>query len=232
VTIPTVDLWRSDLDSDTSVLDAYWRCLDGDEQARAGRFHFERDRTRFIAARGTLRHILGQYLAQEPERLRLGYGAEGKPHLQDQRDLHFNLSHAGNLLLVAVSQNRPVGVDIERVPSEATVAEVSPRVCSPSERAALWPLLSQARCEAFAEIWARKEAYIKAEGRGLGLELTRIDVSSSRRRVLLQDQLSGAWSVCSRWTLRSLPVVSGYAAAVVGEGEGWRLAAFEWPAPA
>lgn len=227
--ITTVDVWRSDLELDQSALDRLWPCLDHEEQGRAARFYFEADRTRFIASRATLRHILGQYLGQEPERVRLGYAAEGKPHLLDQRDLHFNLSHAGSLLLVAVSRSRQVGVDVERVPSEALVAEVSERVFSPPELAALGQLLGPARCERFAEFWTRKEAYIKADGRGMALELTRIDVSGSQRRVLLQDAQTGGWAASSRWTLRTIAVDPGYAAAVVGEGEGWRLTCFEWP---
>ena len=225
----TVDVWRSELTPDETGLDHLWACLDHDEQARAARFHFEADRARFIGSRATLRHILGHYLELEPARVRLGYSAEGKPYLLNQRDLHFNLSHAASLLLVAVSRGRQVGVDVERVPSEAVVAEVSERVFSPPELAVLRQLLRQARCERFAEFWTRKEAYIKADGRGMSLELTRIDVSASQRQVLLQDQQSGGWAAASRWTLRTIAVDPGYAAAVVGEGKGWRLACFEWP---
>lgn len=215
--ITTVDVWRSDLELDQSALDRLWPCLDHEEQGRAARFYFEADRTRFIASRATLRHILGQYLGQEPERVRLGYAAEGKPHLLDQRDLHFNLSHAGSLLLVAVSRSRQVGVDVERVPSEALVAEVSERVFSPPELAALGQLLGPARCERFAEFWTRKEAYIKARGTGLSLPLDsfRVGFGPGMSPSILSAR--GEPDAAVRWALFDLQPFPEFAGALVVE---------------
>jgi 4'-phosphopantetheinyl transferase len=229
VTTATVDVWRADLHADDADVARLRTHLDPDELGRAARFHFEPDGSRFIVSRATLRQILAHYLGAEPARLRLGYATEGKPHLLDYQELQFNLSHAGNRLLIAVSRNRQVGIDVERVPSEAVVAELSGRVLSDPEHAALSLLPGLERCERFAEFWTRKEAYIKADGRGMALELTRMDVSSSQRRVLLQDPQSGEWAAASRWTLRSIAVDPGYAGAVAGEGEGWRLTSFDWP---
>jgi 4'-phosphopantetheinyl transferase len=227
VRVATVDLWRVCLNRRLDQEDSLWDCLHQDERARASRFHFRRDRDRFVASRGSLRHILARYLGQPPERIRLGYTAAGKPFLRDHPELHFNLSHAADLALVGVSHGGPLGVDIEEIQSNPVVDSTSRLVLSHKEKEALRQLSGQARCERFAQFWTRKEAYIKADGRGMQLPLDRIDVATSRDRVLLREHGSNHWTSCPRWTLRAVPVDPGYAAAIAAEGSDWevRLAA-------
>src|SRR5947209_4226270 len=91
-----VHVWRAQLDGSPMRVQELLSTLAPDERERAGRFHFTKDRDRFIVARGTLRSLLGLYLDREPGRLRFGYNPYGKPHLMEERhqdDLNFNLSH-------------------------------------------------------------------------------------------------------------------------------------------
>jgi 4'-phosphopantetheinyl transferase len=229
VRVATVDLWRVALNQEWDGELGLWDCLHRDERARASRFHSRRDRDRFVASRGSLRHILARYLGERPERVRLGYTPAGKPFLRDHPDLHFNLSHAADLTLVAVSRGRPLGVDIEGVPSGSVVDTTSRLVLSQPEYGELRRLSGPTLCERFARFWTRKEAYIKADGRGMQLELGRIDVATSPDRVLLRDQCSDRWTSCPRWTLRSIPVEPGHAAAVAAEGSDWQVVPFSWP---
>src|SRR5262245_339928 len=68
---PAVDLWVIRLDLDARMLDAARRVLSADEHQRAHRFRHPRDAARYVAGRGALRMILGEYLALDPARLRL-----------------------------------------------------------------------------------------------------------------------------------------------------------------
>lgn len=226
----TVVLWRVHL-SQVAVQPGLADCLDADERARAVRFHFHRDSSRFVAYRGALRHILGHYLRQPPEAVRLGYASAGKPFLLDFPELQFNLSHAGDLLLVGVSRGGRLGVDIERIPPDSVVDETSGLVLSAPERDLMRRLTGQARRARFGAIWTRKEAYIKGDGRGMGLELDLIDVATSPDRVLVREQGSDRWATCSTWTLRSLEIDPGYSAAIAVEEADWRLERLEWPGP-
>ena len=216
-----VDVWRVCLTRDEPS--RLWDCLHEDERARARRFHFLRDRDRFVAFRGSLRHILARYLDQPAARVRLACTPEGKPFLPEHPDLHFNLSHAADLALVAVSRGGPLGVDIEQIHSDSTVDSTSSLVLSDPERDQLRRLSGASRCERFARFWTRKEAYIKADGRGMQLQLDRIDVATSPDRVLLREEDSGRWVPCLHWTLRSIPTDPGYAAAVAAEGSDWEV---------
>ncbi|HEY7503041.1 MAG TPA: 4'-phosphopantetheinyl transferase superfamily protein [Gemmatimonadales bacterium] len=204
-------------------------CLDQAETARASRFRFRHDASRFAACRGALRHILSHYTEERPHTVRLAYGAAGKPFLPDHRSLRFNLTHAGNLLLIGVSRSGEVGVDVERLQPDSVVEETSTLVLSRPEREMMAGLSGRARGEWFARLWTRKEAYIKADGRGMGLKLDLIDVMTAPDRVRLRREDSARWLASPRWSLRSLTVEAGYAAAAAVEGHDWRLDVIEWP---
>src|ERR1700691_1545671 len=86
-----VHVWSTSLDrSDEAVLELA-RLLTGDERERAARFHFDRDRSRYIVGRGSLRVLLGSYLGLEPDQVQLAYGHNGKPQLRGAGP-SFNLS--------------------------------------------------------------------------------------------------------------------------------------------
>jgi 4'-phosphopantetheinyl transferase len=225
----TVDVWRAQLELGPGQLARISRCLDEEEQRRAACFHFQRDRTRFLASHGILRWILASYLETAPQRIHFGYAPEGKPFLLEHRDLHFNLSHAANVLVVGVARNRPLGVDVERVPGDDIVDSVSHVAFSAPERRALQSLATGERLEFFARLWTRKEAYMKADGQGMSLRLDHIDVSTSPYRVLLLNDSRDQWSESPRWTLRSFGIGPGYTASLAAEGQEWQLVRQDWP---
>jgi 4'-phosphopantetheinyl transferase len=225
----TVDVWRALLALPPDELARISRCLSDEERQRAARFHFQRDRDRFLASRGLLRHILASYVKAPPGEIRLGYAPQGKPFLLDHPDLHFNLSHAEDVLVVAVAAGREIGVDVEQEFSEAVMNQVSGAVLSQPERVALGRLEPGERRKWFVRLWTRKEAYIKADGRGMSLQLECIDVSTSSGRVRLQGPAADDWPLSPRWGVRELEVAPGYAGALVAEGLDWEVGYFDWP---
>jgi 4'-phosphopantetheinyl transferase len=145
VDVPT-QCWCVRLDVDP---EPHYATLTEDERSRSARFRFERDRRRYIVARGVLRELLGRALGTEASRLRFVYNAFGKPALS-RSSLKFNVSHSADLALVAITTGREIGVDIEYLRPERDYAEI-------------------ARCDprTFFEAWTKREAYIKARGEGL-----------------------------------------------------------------
>jgi 4'-phosphopantetheinyl transferase len=201
-----VHLWRAELQDEPA---AYAELLSPEEWVRAGRLHFERDRRRFIIAHGRLRTILGRYTGIAPHELTFGFGEFGKPRLEPNfTGLHFNLSHSDELMLLAVSRGREVGVDLElmreNVPFESLAAHYFPpkdawhiRTSPPSDRAGL-----------FYETWTVTEARLKAAGTGLAHGVT----------VLEPD----------RWSMMTLTPAAGYAAALAVGGEEFELQCWAW----
>ena len=114
-----MDVWTADLDSSPYELCHLGDTLSTDERERATKFHLARDRRRSIASRGILRDILTRYVGRSASALSFSYGPFGKPALAEDyaEDLRFNLSHSGNVALYAVTRNREIGVDVERIDS-------------------------------------------------------------------------------------------------------------------
>ena len=223
-----VHVWRVSLDE--SRVTELRPTLSPDECARADRFHFERDRNRFIVARGSLRKILGRYLGKDPARLSFIYSQYGKPSLLAERAedmVSFNLSHANELALIAVTRDRQIGVDIEFIRPEFASEEIAERFFSQTEVSALRALAAEMQSEAFFNCWTRKEAYVKALGEGMSMPLDQFNVSlAPGSAAALLGNLRDAREVL-RWSLQELFPGPGYTAAVAVEGHGWELKCWE-----
>lgn len=221
-----VHTWYASLDLSPQRLQRLASLLSPDEQARAERFYFERDRKRFIAGRGLLRTILGSYLGMEPSRVEFCYGSYGKPALKTTfygRVLQFSLSHSNGLALYTVSWNRRVGVDVEYIRPVCEADRIAERFFSADETAVIRSLPVERRLEAFFNAWTRKEAYLKAIGDGLTRPLTQIEVSLAPGEPARLVSVRGDRWEATRWRLEALKVASGYLTALAVEGHGWHL---------
>lgn len=188
--------------------------LSADEAERAARLHFERDRLRWLASRLALRALLGAHLGVAPAELRFTLGPCGKPALLGEPRVSFNLSHAGELTVLAVSDGVAVGVDVEEVvPDRATLA-LAETVFSQAELAALVALPAPSRTAAFYRCWTRKEAVIKARGLGFSADLRAFDVSLGEDEAPRVSATRPDAAEAARWTLAALPVGEGYEAAL------------------
>jgi 4'-phosphopantetheinyl transferase len=210
----TVHLWQTPLEDRASEVTAWYELLSRDEQDRALRFREGRPRNDFVVTRGTLRALLARYLGTAPQEVHFCYAIHGKPLLGGNSNLCFNVSHTRGLAMMAVAQDRAIGVDVENVNRDTDVKPLAERFFSESERQALRHLSGQELRAAFSRCWTRKEAYIKAKGDGLALPLSQFDVSiaAGDRNALLATRPDRGEA--SQWTISDVPVIAEYAAAV------------------
>ena len=228
-----VHVWRASLEQPPRCLEKLVATLSPDERERAGRFHFDRDRHRFIAARGTLRAILGGYLNVEPVKLRFCYSEHGKPSLETEiagGRLRFNVSHSHELALFGVAEGRDLGVDLEWIRSDVANEKIAERFFSSEEVRVLRGLPPDIQGDAFFNCWTRKEAYIKAIGEGLSMPLDRFVVSLApgESPALLSANGSASDDEVSRWTFHELFPGRGYKGAIVAEGRDLELKCLDW----
>jgi 4'-phosphopantetheinyl transferase len=175
-----VDVWAASLNFDPVVLGRLAATLSSAERERAARFHFTRDRDRYVAGRGFVRCILGRYLKARPAELEIEHGPQGKPALAGRwakSGLHFNLSHCEDLALVAVTRAGRVGVDVERIRPLSDADELANLFFSRPERAALEALPADDKPAAFFSLWTCKEAWLKATGDGIGESLSQVELA-------------------------------------------------------
>lgn len=124
-----VHVWRASLDQRQDHFGRLMRILSPQERARAERFHFEADRKRCVLARGLLRLLLGHCLGRPADRLQFHYNEFGKPSLAGglYPPVQFNVSHSGDLVLIAFGRDRALGVDIERMRTDVATEEIATR---------------------------------------------------------------------------------------------------------
>ncbi len=191
------------------------------ELARAARFHAVVHANRFTVAHARLRQVLAALLDTAPTDIEFSEGEHGKPALAGKdahTGLQFNLSHSGGVGLVGWAWHRAIGVDIEVWRPMSDEAAVVRRFFSPAEIAAYEALPSALHTRAFFQCWTRKEAYVKALGRGLGLPLASFDVSLQDSGETLLLRASAVQDDGRSWSMAAPPMHDGISAAVVLEG--------------
>jgi 4'-phosphopantetheinyl transferase len=221
-----VHLWRLDLQAKACGVEKSKLILSSDEKTRAARYHREIDRQYFITVRATLRQILGSYLNADPGALTFAYSSKEKPSLdgaEASSGIEFNVSHSGNMALLAFARQRDIGVDVEQIRRDFDTGQIAARFFSAAEQRQLAALPEEQRSEAFFLCWTRKEAYIKATGKGLSLPLHEFDVSLApkEQNALLATRPDPQERM--KWVMQDLAVPEEYAAAICVSGSGWRL---------
>ncbi len=221
-----VHLWRVDLNG-LGQDEALWQhVLSPDEAERALRFHFAVDRRRYAISRGVLRTILGSYLTSRPAGIGFSYSKREKPSLSPPHSdsgITFNVSHSGEVTLLAFTRKRDIGVDVEQIGRKSDLEAIARRFFSAHEQEQFFALPAAERGEAFFRCWTRKEAYIKATGDGLSLALSQFDVSIApgHRDALLATRPDA--SETARWSMREVSAGAGYVGALCVGGRDWRL---------
>ena len=148
--------------------------------------------------------------------LDFAYGAQGKPRLRIESALRFNLAHAEELILYAMSWQREVGIDVEYIRAETSYETIAEQFFAPAEIAALRKLPIDQQPQAFFNCWTRKEAYLKASGEGLSFPLDSFEVSLGSQLSLKVYQSPHE---SERWRLYHLYPKSQYVGAVAVEGQ-------------
>lgn len=176
------------------------------EMLRASRYHQPADRTRFLVARAALRLLLGAYAQRPPASLVFEAGVNKKPMLRDAPGLHYNVSHAGNWVLIAIAAVE-IGVDVEKIDAQFAFQDILGTSFGPAERAFIER--GPASAQLFYQLWTRKEALVKATAQGIDVDFWQVP-SLNGQHVL--REASGAAG--PEWAVSSFEVAEGYAAAV------------------
>lgn len=220
-----VRVWHSTLDLPLACLAGMYQSLSADERERVGRFRRIADAKRSIIGRGYLRVLLGWAIGLRAEELQFEYDEFGKPSLAASygSELQFSVSHSGNLVLIALARGRSVGVDVEMVRTDIDVADLAKRFFSTAESEKLAALTEPVLYDAFFACWTRKEAFVKAKGRGISLPLDTFEVA------FLPGETPGLLTTkpdpteASRWKVLALNAGQDHQAALIAAGQEWRL---------
>jgi 4'-phosphopantetheinyl transferase len=171
------ELWYAWVGRHAADVDQLTRdVLTGQERARRGRYRSREAAERYVVTRALVRQVLARQLDRDPTAIELSRTDTGKPIVSG--GIHFSISHSGDLILLALSRECDIGVDVERRREIPRVAELSERWLTPAERDEVARLNDERDAsDAFLRVWTLKEARLKALGVGISgaaMELTHL----------------------------------------------------------
>jgi len=214
-----VDLWSARLDQPDAQVDRLVGACSADEVARARRLVDRRRGRHWLVGRAILREVLGDYTGLSAGAIEIIAEPGRKPRLPGSPPpLHFNLSHSGSVIVVAVTDDREVGVDVERVDPRLDIDVITRRFLSTSERAHLHALSGVERRVSFFRLWTAREACLKAAGRGLGLAPGVDEVEALLTWRPVRAELRDPDGSATSWSLIDVPAPTGYVATLAIEG--------------
>lgn len=224
-----IHIWQLQLNDDLDHAN-FSSFLSPDERLRASRYSVIGPRQRFISVRSRLRVLLGHYLAVPPSDLVFAQNPCGKPYVnRPECTLQFNLSHSNDLCLIALAQNRNVGIDVESTERTLATDEIA-RFFAPKEQIALAQLANtEERRRMVFRYWTQKEACLKAVGAGLTIDLAAIDVNPMQNRwQLICIAGTDPWPKTFQVSVKELKLDDSHVAAVATAGSSKILCHFKW----
>jgi 4'-phosphopantetheinyl transferase len=166
-----VHVWSASLAVSELELERMRAVLSRDEILRSERSPLVQEQNRFAMGRGFLRHALAPYLEIPANEIQFTYGHAGKPYLvNNPRDIHFNISHSGDIALVAVTAEREIGVDVERICPMPEMDDIVARFFSDDAKLEFQSAPMAERVQVFFKCWTEREAICKCTGDGIADE--------------------------------------------------------------
>lgn len=171
--------------------------LPEERRAKAERYAFKQDKY-LSAAAGYALYVALKERGINYSSAKIITGKNGKPYL-DGGKTYFSLSHSGNIALCAVSDNE-VGADVQEI--KPLKRDISPRILTDDEAAALRPLSEDEKTDFLFRIWTEKESVMKFSGLGFALPFKDIDVLSGVKmrgketRLFLKEYPLAGYKIC------------------------------------
>jgi phosphopantetheinyl transferase len=156
----TIDVWKIPVLSGKSQI----KILSDEDQSRLGKIHSNDARAVFYSSRVYLKNILAGYVNLPLEQLHFSKHPSGKPFIKNTA-VEFNLSHSGQMILLAVTQSDAVGIDVEKNRAVKNWRKIAEKVFSKSQLNELQN--SKKPAEAFCRIWTEFESIQKMTGNGV-----------------------------------------------------------------
>ena len=221
-----IDIWRANLKLPFMEAAQFQGLLSREEQDRAARYKSDKRHKQFIVSRGLLRMLIGRYLDINPAGFDFSYTSHQKPFLPVAAlgvPITFNITHSHNMILVALSLNRNIGIDAEYIRHNVEFRKLGKRFFSRQESVALEAYGNSDLPAAFFACWTRKEAFVKAIGDGIAFGLGDFSVSVDPYDNMVGLQIEPEMSGSDVWSIMNLEAGGDYAAAVAASGGKFKL---------
>ena len=206
-----VHIWLINIPASAGAALALDALLTIEEHRRAAAYHRPRDRERFIVSRVALRQLLGRLTGRQPASITFQIGSNKKPSVYHSgQELHFNVSHSKDLVVIAVA-DKQVGIDIEAINPAFEFQSVLTSCFSNAEQMAIMQAADTSAM--FYTLWTRKEALLKATGKGIDDDMPLVPVLDGRHFADV-----GAIGSELSWAVDTCTIAPGYVCSVAADG--------------
>lgn len=221
-----IHLWLAFYDeiTDECLHASYRELLSDEEREQEPRFYFERDQRRYLITRALVRTVLSRYMPIDPREWTFSANAYGRPHAVNRQateaSLSFNISHTHSLIVLGVTRQRALGVDVENLRAREVSIDIADRYFAPREVDVLKAASPREQQYRFFEYWTFKESYIKARGMGLSLPLDKFSFHYPNDRavgITIDRELADE---AARWQFWQFRPTSEYLVALCAERAG------------
>lgn len=213
-----INLWHGQVFNRSNE---FYRFLHKDEKNYVGMLANQDMRQRYIQIHGQLRCLLAENLSVDPVTLSIAKAEFGKPYLPDYPTVQFNLSHSANYYAIAITNNVPVGIDLEVFKARKNFTGLAEK-CFAKDELAFWHSLSKDRqADVFFRFWTCKEAVVKATGRGIALGLSQCVVDLDTQARL--RQIPADYGDAEQWSVQELNLAQGVYAALAVNSSLYQL---------
>jgi 4'-phosphopantetheinyl transferase len=225
------DIWLIYIPDVVNYSPYYEQLLVNEEKEKANHFVFLKDKLRYVITHGILRLLLSDYLNLSSRQIVLKNNSYGKPYLSTENhpeSLFFNLSHSNLGIVLAFAKSMDLGIDLEFVKKDIPFLDIAKHFFSQFEYQELLSTPEISRIQAFYHGWTRKEAFIKAKGKGLSIPLDSFDVSISQGKQPAILRSSDDPMDLKNWKLFDLDTWPDYTSALCIEGEQKKINFYHW----
>jgi 4'-phosphopantetheinyl transferase len=206
----TIEVVRIELDAmerrDINVLTT-WA-----EREGAARRRYPADSRRFLARRAAMRLNAASILGMAPTEILLKQDAFGRPEISGGQ-IHISQSSRGGVMIAAFCADRVVGCDLEEIRADIDVDAIAALCFGPTEQRMLQAAIPPLKLKVFYDFWTRKEAYLKATGTGLAVNMTQFEITH-------RPGPATSWGRVD-WTSDTWHPTPAHVAAVVARGSDW-----------
>jgi 4'-phosphopantetheinyl transferase len=169
-----IEIYKIKLSNYQELASSTLTVLSDSERSRAKRYHFVKDKNRFIICRTLLKFLLAEHIGLEVDKVLIDLDSNKKPYLSSHSSVFFNVSHSGDYAVIAIAKC-PVGVDVEYVNKDFDYEEILPTIFNELEMDEI--RLNKEKHLTFYKFWTRKEAIVKAIGKGIDNDILNIPVT-------------------------------------------------------
>lgn len=214
-----IHIFRICINNQLEKLSFYTNLLDTEELLRAARFFRREDKERFIICRGALKQLLGSYLQTKPHTIKIILNEQKKPVIKDSPYLHFNISHSQKCIAFAISDSS-VGIDVEYINENFEFHAIAQTCFTITEMLSLNENCNPAY--QFFKIWTRKEALLKADGKGLNDDMNKSDCLND----CSVNEIAGSGN--DTYTINSFEIDKNYIAGIAYSGREKKLRFYDF----